>query len=135
MEPYRRSLVDAAIFGIFALLAYFAGATAVADALKFRSWPLGLFGIGIFAAAGLLTYETSSLAFGWPTLSLLTNQQFLSHVITGLIVIGLVGLVYGALSGHFTVNAGRFDPRVAAIVTLTPLAGYLVAVLSGWRVL
>lgn len=135
MEQFRRSALDAAIFGAFALLCYVGGATAIIDALRMRSWPLGIFGTMAFGAGALLTYETVSLAFGLPTLSFLTNRTYLGHPAVFLAVLFLVTVVVGALSAHFTVRNGQFDALVALLAMGGLLLGFALAVAGRWSVL
>jgi hypothetical protein len=132
---FRRSVLDAAIFGVFAVLTYVGGVSALVDGFRFRSWPLAIFGVVVFGVGGLLTYETTALAFGLPTLSFLTNREYLGHQLVALLNVVVLLLVIGALLAHFTVRNGEFQWAVLLIAELSLLGGFLFAVGGGWRVL
>jgi hypothetical protein len=132
---FRRSVLDALIFGAIAVFTLIGGGTSIVDAVHIRSWPLGIFGGMALLLSGLMAYEAAALAFGLPTLSYLTNREYLGHPLVFIAVLFLVTVVIGALAMHFTVRDGRFDAKVALIAVAGLLLGCTLAVAGRWRVL
>lgn len=128
-QPER---IAAVIFGLLAVVLLAAGGLAIRDAVAMRFGLLGSVGVILVGSSGTMAWEAVAL---WtrllPTISLLTNLEYVRYPVPWLLVWAALMATCGALAVHFT-YVKTYDWRVAVLGAVSLIAGAGLTVLTRW---
>lgn len=123
--------VSGGIFAFVTLVFLVGGIIAIRDAVILEFTLLGFFGIILLGFAGTMGYEAAALWFGFPTISLLTNTEYVAYPLPWIAVFVAIAGVFGALSAHFT-YVKTYDWKVAVYGIVAFIIGFAITVITRW---